>query len=100
MTRRPGPKAIAMRDAITAALRDADVPLATKQVIARVSQRSWHNDVYPNLRALERAGVVERADVSPRYRDVFWRLRPTAQPDQLNAEFEELAARFEAGDAR
>lgn len=93
MSGAPGPKARAIRDAIAATLRDADVPLATRQVEARTRHRHW--DVYPNLRAMERAGLVERADVPRHVRDVFWRLTPAPVDVPFNREFEELAAQLD-----
>lgn len=92
---RPGPKATAVHDAIAATLRDAEYPLATRQVEARTGFRHW--DVYPNLRALERLGDVERADTPRHVRDVFWRLTPHTPDVEFNAEFEALAAQLDGG---
>lgn len=100
MSRKPGAKAINVREAIITSLRDADWPLATEQVIALVADPAHHREVYPNLRALERSGVVERADVPSSFRAVYWRLRRTQQHEEFNTAFEALAAELEEATKR
>lgn len=64
MSARPHPKVQALRDALLAALRDADTPLTTHEVIACLfedGQRAPYRHyslVYSNLRALDRLGLV------------------------------------------
>lgn len=98
MSRRPTPRTIALRDTILACLRNAEVPLPTKDVVERVQiDDVWYPDVYTNLRALERAGAVERSTYPPYIRDVFWRLSRAERAKSYNTEFEALVAQLENG---
>jgi predicted transcriptional regulator len=47
-----------LRDALLAVLRDAEFPLTTKEVATRVGRATWYGQVYSNLRAMDRAGLV------------------------------------------
>lgn len=80
-------------------LRNADVPMATMEIVERVKTVPdvWYPIVYSNLRALERGGVVERGASMPYSRHVFWQLTAAERAKSCNAEFEALVAEFEGG---
>jgi hypothetical protein len=86
---RPGPRTVALRDQILAALRtEWPLPISTRRVCELLGAHRYDETgyrVYPQLRALARLGLVEcvRLDRSE-FRDVFWR---SAEPTdaELNA---------------
>ena len=74
---RPSPQTVALRGRIVTALRaEGATPASTRHVCELLGARRYDEAgyrIYPQLCALERAGVVERIRPGGDCQDVFWR---------------------------
>lgn len=89
---RPGARTITIRGQILSVLRaEWPLPISTRRVCELLGAHRYDETghrVYPQLRALDRIGLIECIRREPDCRDVFWRFLGDPSDDDLNAAVE------------
>lgn len=89
---KPSARTVALRDQILNALRaEWPRPLSTRDVCGLLGSHRYDETgvrIYPQLRALDRRGIIERVAMGNESPEVFWRCSADPRDAELNAAVE------------